>query len=94
MSEEWRVTNLSELKISISSSNGSVNRGSGSNVLGSPYLALNWLVNELSKNNITIKKGQYVSTGTCAKPLNFSPGDKITADYGKLGQIYTEIDNK
>ena len=94
MSEEWRVTNLSELKISIRSSNGSVNRGSGSNVLGSPYLALNWLVNELSKNNITIKKGQYVSTGTCAKPLNFSPGDKITADYGKLGQIYTEIDNK
>ena len=50
--------------------------------------------NELSKNNITIKKGQYVSTGTCAKPLNFSSGDKITADYGKLGQIYTKIDNK
>jgi len=92
LSEEWRKTDLTKLEINISTSNGFHNKGSGSNVLGSPYLALNWLVNELSKNNITIKKGQYVSTGTCAKPINFSPGDKIIADYGKFGHIYVIID--
>ena len=49
-------------------------------------------INDLcTKNNVAIKKGQYVSTGTCAKPINFSPGDKILADYGKFGQIYIII---
>ena len=74
-------------KVVISNSNNVHHQGVGSNVLGDPRIALTWLVNELSKNNITLDKGMIVSTGTCAKPIPIKIGDTIKADYGKLGSI-------
>lgn len=56
-------------------------------VLGDPLRALTWLVNELSGLGIGIESGQFVSTGTCAVPLDVRPGEAVTADYGALGAI-------
>lgn len=61
--------------------------GRGSNVLGDPRLALLWLVNELSALGITLKAGQYVTTGTTTVPMPIKPGDRVTADFGLLGQV-------
>lgn len=61
--------------------------GIGSNVLGDPLLALTWLVNELGALGIGVEPGQFVSTGTCALPLDVRPGEAVTADYGALGAI-------
>ncbi|WP_322009356.1 2-keto-4-pentenoate hydratase [Paraburkholderia sp. J12] len=59
--------------------------GEGANVLGDPYVALTWLVNELSSLRITLMPDQFVTTGTCMTPLGVEPGDEVTVDYGAFG---------
>ncbi len=59
----------------------------GANVLGHPMIALTWLANELSALGVTLKSGQVVTTGTCLKPLEIEPGDKVVVDYGVLGRV-------
>lgn len=65
--------------------------GVGANVLGCPRISLTWLVNELSGLNITLNKGEFVTTGTTTKPMAILPGDKIEADFGSLGKISAHL---
>ena len=69
MPDKWKALDISKHIVTISTSNNCCHKGIGSNVLGDPRIALTWLVNELSKNNITLFAGMIVSTGTCAQPL-------------------------
>lgn len=61
--------------------------GEGTNVLGDPYIALTWLVNELSRLQIALTPDQFVTTGTCMTPLGIEPGDEVTVDYGAFGSM-------
>ncbi|MBP6020323.1 MAG: fumarylacetoacetate hydrolase family protein [Burkholderiaceae bacterium] len=61
--------------------------GSGANVLGDPIVALCWLVNELSVNQVPLKQGQFVTTGACIQPIPVSPGDEVSVDLGWVGRI-------
>jgi 2-keto-4-pentenoate hydratase len=61
--------------------------GRGANVLGSPYAAMTWFVNEMSSLGITARAGQVVSTGTCLVPMPISPGEHVTGDFGSLGKV-------
>lgn len=61
--------------------------GKGANVLGSPYAAMAWFVNEMSSLGITAKAGQVVSTGTCLVPMAIAPHDHVTGDFGSLGRV-------
>lgn len=61
--------------------------GEGRAALGDPWLALTWMVNELSARGIALHAGQTVSTGTCMVPLEVAPGDRVEADYGVIGRI-------
>ncbi len=83
---DWKNIDFSNFKLSISNSKFSY-QGIGSNVLGDPRIALTWLVNELSQNNIMLEKGMIVSTGTCSKPIPVETGDIVTANFGELGEI-------
>ena len=65
--------------------------GDGRAALGDPYLALTWLVNELSSRGMALHSGQYVSTGTCMVPLAVAPGDRVSADFGFFGTIDLQI---
>jgi 2-keto-4-pentenoate hydratase len=65
--------------------------GSGVNVLGDPRLALTWLVNEVSSLGIAIAPGELVTTGVCTMPLEIRPGDRVQADFGKLGSVRVEL---
>ena len=62
-------------------------KGDGRAALGDPYVALAWLVNQLSALGIPLAAGQFVSTGTCMTPLEVEPGDRVVADYGVFGKI-------
>jgi 2-keto-4-pentenoate hydratase len=61
--------------------------GQGSNVLGSPRVAMTWLINELSSLGITANQGQIVTTGTCLVPMPVRAGDEVVGDFGELGQV-------
>ena len=65
--------------------------GLGSNVLGSPRIAMTWLANELSSLGIILAAGQIVTTGTCVVPMAIAAGDHVTADFGLLGSVHVTI---
>ncbi len=61
--------------------------GIGANVLGDPRIALVWLANELAQHGMTLARDQIVTTGTCLVPLEITAGDKVSVDFGALGQV-------
>lgn len=87
----WREIDLSEHQIVGKVSDRIVRDGIGSNVLGDPRIALTWLANELSAIGITLSSGQIVTTGTCLVPMDILPGDKVSADFGVLGQVHAQL---
>ena len=68
------------------------NIGSGSNVLGDPKTALTWLINELSKINISLNAGATITTGTCTIPIQINKNYSIVSDYGVLSQLHMSLD--
>ena len=87
---DWKNIDFSNFKLSISNSKFSY-LGIGSNALGDPRIALTWLVNELSQNNIVLEKDMIISTGTCSKPIPVVTGDIVTANFGELGEISVNL---
>lgn len=92
VTSDWRAVNLAGhlVKGWATDSSGKErdpHHGSGAEVLSDPRVALTWLVNELNENNMTLEKGQFVTTGTCIIPIPVKPGDTVTGDYGDFGTI-------
>jgi len=87
LSSNWRERYLADYKPVGRITGKSETEGKGSNVLGSPRTAMTWAINELSREGITAKAGEYVSTGTCILPMAIAPGDQIEGDFGSLGKI-------
>lgn len=84
--EEWRQLDLAAHRVT-GRVGDLVREGIGANVLGDPRIALAWLVNELSHHGMTLRAGQFVTTGTCLVPMEIAPGDEISADFGSLGSV-------
>ena len=90
--DSWRSIDLAAHRV-IGRIAGSVeHEGTGANVLGDPREAMAWLVNELSRSNLTLRAGQVVTTGTCLVPLPIAPGDRVTADFGEFGTVSVSFD--
>ncbi len=91
LSDDWKNKNLKNQKVSISVNDEISEHGLGENVLGSPILALKWLLNELLEFKIPLKKGHFVSTGTVTKPIPIKKGDIVKADYSDLGNFQISL---
>jgi 2-keto-4-pentenoate hydratase len=65
--------------------------GKGSNVLGSPRIAMTWAINELSHHGLTARAGQFITTGTCLVPMAIEAGDDIEGNFGSWGRISVKI---
>jgi 2-keto-4-pentenoate hydratase len=89
--ESWREIDLAAHPVHGDVMGKLAREGVGSNVLGDPRVALQWLVNELSRNGIVLEAGQTVSTGTCVIPMAIAPGDHVSGDFGPLGTIEVRI---
>jgi len=89
--ESWRKLDLSKqhvhAKVTKRDHSLWTREGTGEAVLGDPRIALAWIINELTSQSITLKAGQFFTTGTCMVPLEIEPGDEVLADFGVLGQI-------
>jgi 2-keto-4-pentenoate hydratase len=85
-SANWRALDLVEERPVITL-RGQRYVGHGKNVLGDPRVALAWLANELRELGLTLRAGEVVTTGTCHPPLAIAPGDRVEADFGKLGKV-------
>jgi 2-keto-4-pentenoate hydratase len=87
----WRSIDLAAQRVAGVVEGGVRHEGVGANVLNDPREALTWLVNELSRLNLTVKAGQVVTTGTCLAPLPIVPGDRVTCDFGELGVVEVSL---
>jgi 2-keto-4-pentenoate hydratase len=88
--QDWRNADLPKHRVRcrVSGLSRSYARdGSGAAVLGSPLVALVWLVNELSSLGITLQRDQVVTTGACTVPLEVEVGDQVVADFGEFGAV-------
>jgi 2-keto-4-pentenoate hydratase len=88
---DWRAVNLATHKAQAIADGATVAEGLGANVLGDPRVALTWLVNELSRLGLTLRRGEVVTTGTCIKPIAISVGNRIAGDFGVLGRVSVAI---
>lgn len=84
---DWRAINLAEHPASAYLNQTLVAEGSGANVLGDPRVALTWIANELRVYGDGLRAGEFVTTGTCVKPVPLAAGDRLRADFGVLGDI-------
>ena len=89
--DAWRALDLAAHPGRVFRNGLLAEEGAGRNVLGDPRIALTWLANELSRHGVTLKAGQVVTTGTCAKPLPIAAGDRIEGDLGVLGRVSVSI---
>ena len=91
LSDSWKNKNLADQDVFIEVNNKYKASGSGKHVLGNPLKALKWLLNEFIKYKIQLKKGHFVASGTCTKPIAFKKGDILEANYGDLGNFNITI---
>jgi 2-keto-4-pentenoate hydratase len=89
--ESWRGLDLAAYTVRGLKNGAVADTGVGANVLGDPRIALTWLVNELSRFGMALKKDQVVITGTCVKPMPIAVGDRVAGDFGALGGISVAI---
>lgn len=68
-----------------------IESGTGSRALGDPLNVLTWLANHLSQRGITLKAGNYVTTGTCTGLVAVRPGDTVEGDFGTLGSVKVRL---
>lgn len=90
---DWRSIDLAahQVKGWLEGQEDKVFEGKGANVLGDPRIAMTWIANELGRYGVTLKKGEFVTTGTCIVPLAVKPGDIAVLDYGDFGSMKVEF---
>jgi 2-keto-4-pentenoate hydratase len=84
---DWQHIDLAAQAVRVTVNGKVLREGRGSNVLGHPLHALEWLVNNLSARGLGLKAGQYVTTGVTTEVYMADRGDRITADFGPVGSV-------
>ena len=79
--------NLNDFEVSLFIDDELRETGNTKNVLENPLNAVLWLINSLCLKGETMLKNQYISSGSCTKAFRIFKGNKIKADFGKLGAI-------
>jgi len=85
--QDWRSADLAAHEVTGFVGDGPAQPGLGSNVLGDPRVALQWLANELSRNGLALRKGEVVTTGTCVPPMPIAPRQAIRGEFGRFGSV-------
>ena len=87
LSADWQGIDLAAQAVRVTVNGKLLREGRGSNVLGHPLNALEWLVHSLSARGLGLKAGQYITTGVTTEVYMAERGDRITADFGPLGSV-------
>ncbi len=83
---KWKLLDLPSIAVTIKAGRKIVGRGTGAAAMGDPLASLLWLANHLRTRD-GLKAGDVISTGTCTGLYRAQPGEKITAEFGKLGTV-------
>jgi 2-keto-4-pentenoate hydratase len=87
LNTDWQSIDLAAQAVRVTVNGKVLRQGSGSNVLGHPLNALEWLVNNLSARGLGLKAGQLITTGVTTEVYMAERGDRIEADFGRVGSV-------
>jgi len=85
--KDWRSLDLAAQGVKLIVNGEVKSTGAGSAVLGHPLNALTWLVNAMNTRGLTLKAGQFVTTGVTTDIYMAEPGDQVKADFGAVGAV-------
>lgn len=85
--EDWRGLDLAAQAVHLYVNGRLVESGSGAAVMGHPLNALQWLVHRLHAQGVTLKAGEYVTTGVTTNIYMAQKGENISADFGVVGSV-------
>jgi len=68
--------------------NGAVlSTAAGAAVLGNPAESVAWLANKLTEYGITLKKGEFVMSGSLVSAVPVEAGASLRATFDRLGSV-------
>lgn len=79
---------LSSQVVTLDVNDKRVASGRGERALGHPLNVLQWLVSHCDRRGVSLRAGDVVTTGTCTGLMSVAPGDRITANFGPLGDVH------
>jgi len=88
--DNWQSTNLAEVKVVALTNGIETNSGTGAAVLGHPLNSALWLHNALRTRSSGLKKGEWVSTGTCLGVIKPEPGT-VEIEFRGCGSISYQV---
>jgi 2-keto-4-pentenoate hydratase len=91
LSADWQAVDLAAQAVRVTVNGKLLREGNGGNVLGHPLNALEWLVHNLNARGLSLKAGQFVTTGVTTEVYMAERGDRITADFGPVGSVDLEF---
>jgi len=83
--------NMAAETVSVSLDGKPATDGIGANALGDPLNVVVWLANHLSGRSITLKGGDWVSTGLLSDVVIADAGSIIVAEFQSLGSVSLEL---
>ncbi len=82
---------LRTIPMSMSINGEEVSTGVGAACLGHPLHAARWLADTMCARGIPLRAGDVLMTGALGPMKPMAPGDTLTASFGELGTVTTEI---
>lgn len=68
-----------------------VAEGESGDVLGDPLRALALAARDRQAEGLPLRRGEWVSLGSCTSPVPWSGGGRLQADFGALGRVVVEL---
>jgi 2-keto-4-pentenoate hydratase len=82
---DWQRLALHELALQVQVDGLTVHNGRGGHPLGNPLLPLVWIANHLAALGVGLKRGEYVTTGSCNGIRYATPGQQVHVSFAELG---------
>lgn len=83
----WAEQDLVNTKVLGQADGETINEGNGVPVMGDPINSLVWMAQTLADRGLSLKKGDWVSTGTCTVPVPAEAGKTISGTFGDFGTV-------
>lgn len=85
--ESWEMEALLDEKIVLRKNGELEVEAKGKEADFNPLAALGWLVGDRARQGDPVRAGQVIATGNLFKGIRAERGDRVTADFGRLGRV-------
>ena len=69
-----------------------IDTATGAAVLGNPAEAVAWLANKLNEHGITLRKGEFIISGSLTRAVDVESGSFFRATFDRLGSVSVYIE--